>query len=112
MSRSAALKSLATWVDMRVLKEDSEHVFKLLSVAEEPMLRNTTTVSKLGTLILVIWFALACVDTRFIANGADELPPMMSVQQQQAEQMKVYWKVGNPIARSWITVFNVPVAVH
>ncbi|KAH0831967.1 hypothetical protein J3R83DRAFT_12856 [Lanmaoa asiatica] len=73
VSRIAALKSLATWVDMRVLKEDSEHVFKLLSVGEKPMPGAKTAVPKLAT-------------------GEDELPPMMSVQQQQAEQMKVYWK--------------------
>ncbi|KAG9315870.1 hypothetical protein JVU11DRAFT_3519 [Chiua virens] len=73
VSRSAALKSLATWVDMRVLKEESENVFKLLSVAEDPMPGTKVAISKL-------------------AHGEDELPPMMSVQQQQAEQMKVYWK--------------------
>lgn len=32
-------------------------------------------------------------DLRVVATGEDELPPIMSVQQQQAEQMKVYWKV-------------------
>ncbi|KAN0087485.1 Cullin homology [Tylopilus felleus] len=73
VSRTAALKALATWVDMRVLKEDSEHVFKLLSVEEEPTPGTKTTIPKLAT-------------------GEDELAPMMSVQQQQAEQMKVYWK--------------------
>lgn len=39
---------------MRVLKEDSEHVFKLLSVAEEPMPGNRTAIPKPGTLILAI----------------------------------------------------------
>jgi len=73
VSRSAALKSLATWVDMRVLKEDSEHVFKLLSVREETTPRTKTVIPRLAT-------------------AEDELPPVMSVQQQQAEQMKVYWK--------------------
>ncbi|KAF8133687.1 hypothetical protein EV363DRAFT_1566343 [Boletus edulis] len=70
VSRSAALKSLATWVDIRVLKEDGEHVFKLLSVAEEAIPGTKTA----------------------IKQATDELPPVMSVQQQQAEQMKVYWK--------------------
>lgn len=49
VSRSAALKSLATWVDMRVLKEDSEHVFKLLSVGEEATPGTKTVIPKLGT---------------------------------------------------------------
>ncbi|KAG8214513.1 hypothetical protein J3R82DRAFT_9571 [Butyriboletus roseoflavus] len=74
VSRSTALKSLATWVNMRILKEDREHVFKLLSVREEPIPGIKAAIPKLAT-------------------GEDDLPPMMSVQQQQAEQMKVYWKV-------------------
>ncbi|KAI9573680.1 hypothetical protein HD554DRAFT_2167242 [Boletus coccyginus] len=73
VSRSAALKSLATWVGMRVLKEDNENVFKLLSEGEEPTPGTKTAIPKPAT-------------------GEDELPPIMSVQQQQAEQMKVYWK--------------------
>ncbi|KAH7925590.1 hypothetical protein BV22DRAFT_1010971 [Leucogyrophana mollusca] len=67
VSRSAALKALATWVDMHVLKEDDENVFRLLSVAEEP-------------------------GTRHVPKPAEELPSIVSVQQQQAEQMRVYWK--------------------
>lgn len=35
VDRSAALKALATWVDLGVLKEDGEHSFRLLEVAEE-----------------------------------------------------------------------------
>ncbi|KIJ64413.1 hypothetical protein HYDPIDRAFT_175406 [Hydnomerulius pinastri MD-312] len=73
VSRSAALKALATWVDRRVLKEDSENLFRLLSVAEEPTPGAKNPAPK-------------------PAVGEDELPPVMSVQQQQAEQMKVYWK--------------------
>lgn len=38
---------------MRVLKEDSENVFKLLSVAEEPMPGTKTAIPKLGTSIPV-----------------------------------------------------------
>ncbi|KAG2066301.1 hypothetical protein BDR04DRAFT_1130046 [Suillus decipiens] len=64
VNRNAAVKALVTWVDMHVLKEDSEGVFRLLSVAEVPT----------------------------AGTEAGELPPVMSVQQQQAEQMKMYWK--------------------
>lgn len=53
MSRSAALKSLATWVDMRVLKEESENVFKLLAEGEEPMPGTKTAIPKLGTFISI-----------------------------------------------------------
>ncbi|KAF8843343.1 hypothetical protein BDN67DRAFT_988510 [Paxillus ammoniavirescens] len=73
VSRSAALKALATWVDMHVLKEDNENVFRLLSIAEEPSSGTRTSAAR-------------------PAAAEDELPPVMSIQQQQAEQMKVYWK--------------------
>ena len=35
VGRSAALKALLTWVDMGVLKEDTEGTFRLLETAEE-----------------------------------------------------------------------------
>ncbi|KAG1843025.1 hypothetical protein DFJ58DRAFT_717883 [Suillus subalutaceus] len=72
INRNAAVKALATWVDMHVLKEDSEGVFRLLSVAEGPTPGSRPQVPK--------------------PAEAGELPPVMSVQQQQAEQMKMYWK--------------------
>ena len=53
VSRSAALKSLATWVDMRVLKEDRENVFKLLAEGEEPTPGTKTAVRKLGAFISI-----------------------------------------------------------
>ncbi|KAJ8593951.1 hypothetical protein M405DRAFT_809991 [Rhizopogon salebrosus TDB-379] len=74
INKSAAVKALATWVDMHVLKEDSEGVFRLLSVAEGPTPESRPQVHKPAE------------------EEAGELPPVMSVQQQQAEQMKMYWK--------------------
>lgn len=72
VNRNAAVKALATWVDMHVLKEDSEGVFRLLSVTEGPTPGSRPQAPK--------------------PAEAGELPPVMSVQQQQAEQMKIYWK--------------------
>lgn len=72
VNRNAAVKALATWVDMHVLKEESEGIFRLLSVAEGPTPGGRPQ-------------ALKPAET-------GELPPVMSVQQQQAEQMKMYWK--------------------
>ncbi|KAG6889653.1 hypothetical protein C0995_015769 [Termitomyces sp. Mi166 len=72
VDRSAALNALLTWVDRGVLKEDTESTFRLLETAEEPSAGPST-------------FARP-------APSAPELPPLQSVQQQQAEQMKVYWK--------------------
>ncbi|KAH7885407.1 hypothetical protein F5I97DRAFT_2033205 [Phlebopus sp. FC_14] len=73
VSRNAALKALATWVDLRIIKEETGNVFRLLSVAEEPAAGSKVHAQKL-------------------AVSEDDLPPVMSAQQQQAEQMKVYWK--------------------
>jgi anaphase-promoting complex subunit 2 len=36
VDRTAALKALVTWVDLGVLKEDTENKFRLLETAEEP----------------------------------------------------------------------------
>jgi hypothetical protein len=35
VDRSSALKALVTWVDLGVLKEDTENSFRLLEVAED-----------------------------------------------------------------------------
>ncbi|PFH45921.1 hypothetical protein AMATHDRAFT_70905 [Amanita thiersii Skay4041] len=71
VDRSAALKALITWVDLEVLKEDAEDTFRLLEVSEEspdvPRERRAVVVS-------------------------EDVPPVASAQQQQAERMKIYWK--------------------
>lgn len=38
VDRPAALKALLTWVNLGVLKEDTENTFRLLESAEEPTL--------------------------------------------------------------------------
>jgi hypothetical protein len=43
IDRTAALKALVTWVDMGVLKEDTEGTFRLLEIAEEPTPGAKTT---------------------------------------------------------------------
>lgn len=48
VTRGAALKALATWVDMQILKETSENVFRLLSVAEEPTEGSACSAPKIG----------------------------------------------------------------
>ncbi|EGO24136.1 hypothetical protein SERLADRAFT_416324 [Serpula lacrymans var. lacrymans S7.9] len=73
INRNMASKALATWVDMGVLKEDEENIFRLLEIAEEPTSGSQAPIIR-------------------TAPPVEELPPVMSVQQQQAEQMKVYWK--------------------
>ena len=44
----------------------------------------------LATCLIIRW-VLALIDGG--VNAGPELPPVITAQQQQAEQMKVYWKV-------------------
>jgi len=72
VNRMAALKALVTWVDLGVLKEDTENNFRLLEIAEEPTPGARVASST--------------------PAPVDEPPPVVTVQQQQADKMKVYWK--------------------
>ncbi|KAF7348133.1 Anaphase-promoting complex subunit 2 [Mycena sanguinolenta] len=68
VDRTAALKALITWIDLGVLKEDEENTFRLLEVAEEAGPSSRT------------------------APVVIEAPTVTAAQQQQADQMRVYWK--------------------
>ncbi|KAF7364718.1 Anaphase-promoting complex subunit 2 [Mycena venus] len=68
VDRIAALKALITWIDLGVLKEDEENTFRLLEVKEE-----------------------AAPPSR-IAPAAIDAPTVTAAQQQQADQMRLYWK--------------------
>ncbi|KAF8157822.1 hypothetical protein B0H34DRAFT_656905 [Crassisporium funariophilum] len=73
IDRGSAIKALSTWVDHGVLKEDPENTFNLLEKAEEG-----------GPSVVR--------DSSRLAPTVPDNPPISSVQQQQAEQMRVYWK--------------------
>lgn len=73
IERPAAIKALATWVELGVLKEDAPDKYRLLKNAEAPSASRAA---------------------RQPAAAVEELPPVVTVQQQQAEQMRVFWKVG------------------
>ncbi|KAH9953328.1 ubiquitin-protein ligase [Russula dissimulans] len=81
LERSAALRALMAWVDRGVLREESDGAdvqrFRLLESAPTDggatvAVGMTTAGSRVGL--------------------AEEEPAVLTVQQQQAEQMKVYWK--------------------
>ena len=74
IERPSALKALTTWVELGVLKEDSPDHYRLLNTAEA-----TGSTSK----------------TKHVATAVEELPPVVTLQQQQAEQMRVFWKVSD-----------------
>ncbi|KAF7305903.1 Anaphase-promoting complex subunit 2 [Mycena chlorophos] len=69
VDRTAALKALITWIDLGVLKEDQENVFRLLELKEEP----------------------GPAPARSIAMAVEE-PTLTAAEQQHMEQMRVYWK--------------------
>ena len=89
IDRSAALKALITWVDLGVLKEDTEDTFRLLEVAEEPSAEPRERRTSMFTLCDIVIKSLILG----IVPVVPEVPPVASAQQQQAEKMKVYWKV-------------------
>jgi anaphase-promoting complex subunit 2 len=95
IDRSAAFKALVTWVNMGVLKEDPENTFVLLERAEEDV-SGKRSPEEWGVSAGTFWLP---IDSSLLAligggvNAGPELPPVITAQQQQAEQMKVYWKV-------------------
>lgn len=83
LERSAALKALLAWVDRGVLREESDDAdiqrFRLLESAP-------TDASSVPAGVGVMTAGSRAALT-------EEQPAVLTVQQQQAEQMKVYWKV-------------------
>ncbi|KAF8191477.1 ubiquitin-protein ligase [Mycena galopus ATCC 62051] len=69
------LKALITWIDLGVLKEDEENTFRLLEVAEE-----AAPAARTGK------------DASLMAPTVIEAPTVTAAQQQQADQMRLYWK--------------------
>ncbi|KAL7280018.1 hypothetical protein ACG7TL_006431 [Trametes sanguinea] len=72
VEKTAILKALTTWVDLGVLKEEESDRYKLLEVAEAVPSRSKAPARS--------------------APVVEETTHTLSVQQQQAEQMKVFWK--------------------
>ncbi|KIJ92859.1 hypothetical protein K443DRAFT_112930 [Laccaria amethystina LaAM-08-1] len=95
IDRSAAFKALVTWVNMGVLKEDPENTFVLLERAEEDV-SGKRSPEEWGVSAGTFWLPIDSSVLALIGGGVNvgpELPPVITAQQQQAEQMKVYWKV-------------------
>lgn len=82
------VKALNKWVSLGVIKEEEGGEFVLLEVQEEGGVKPPT--SRQGTFVAYLlqnqlaYSRLAVVE---------EAPSVMTVEQQQAEQMKVYWRV-------------------
>ncbi|KAH9992043.1 ubiquitin-protein ligase [Russula vinacea] len=80
IERPAALKALLAWVDRGVLREENDGAdvqrFQLLESAQADAGALPVGMATAGSRVAV----------------AEEQPTVLTVQQQQAEQMKVYWK--------------------
>jgi len=76
IDRGAAIKALSTWVDYGVLREDPENTFILLEKAEGDDGHEHGPPR----------------EARVLASTVPEYLPVAAMQQQQAEQMRVYWK--------------------
>jgi len=81
LERSAALKALLAWVDRGVLREESNGA----DVQRFRLLERTPTDAS------AVPVGMTTAGSRAVL--AEEQPAVLTVQQQQAEQMKVYWKV-------------------
>jgi hypothetical protein len=98
VERPVALKALLAWVDRGVLCEengdDDMQRFRLLESA--PTDADSIPVG------------LATAGSRVALT--EEQPTVLTVQQQQAEQMKVYWKVRSFWSRIWCCALSVRLA--
>lgn len=81
IERPAALKALLAWVDRGVLREENDGTdmqrFRLLESAPTDAGAVPVGMTTAGSRVAL----------------TEEQPAVLTVQQQQAEQMKVYWKV-------------------
>jgi hypothetical protein len=81
IERPVALKALLAWVDRGVLREENDEAdmqcFRLLESAP----------TDVGSVPV----GMATAGSRVVLT--EEQPTVLTVQQQQADQMKVYWKV-------------------
>lgn len=81
-------KALNKWVNLGIIKEEEEGGFVLLEMQEEGGVKPST--SRQGTSAANPLLDKP-VDTKIAV--VEEAPSVMTVEQQQAEQMKVYWRV-------------------
>ncbi|KAH8104540.1 hypothetical protein BXZ70DRAFT_593840 [Cristinia sonorae] len=72
VDRTMALKAISTWVDLGVIKESGSDEYTLLNIAEA----NDGEIKSRAPQ----------------APAVEDLPPVVTLQEQQAEQMKVFWK--------------------
>ena len=89
IERPVALRALLAWVDRGVLREENDEAdmqcFRLLESAPTDVGSVPLGMTTAGSRVAL----------------AEEQPTVLTVQQQQADQMKVYWKVRSFWPCSW-----------
>ena len=88
VEKSMMAKALSKWVSLGVIKEEEGGELVLLEVQEEGGVKPS--ISRQGT------FVARLLPNQLVYKRAavvEEAPSVMTVEQQQAEQMKVYWRV-------------------
>lgn len=85
-----------TWAEMGVLKEDGDNRYRLLEVAEDGSSSGSRPAPpKPGKHNSTGDMKTACLTLRFDpAQIIEDVPAVLTVQHQQAEQMKIFWKVS------------------
>jgi anaphase-promoting complex subunit 2 len=81
-------KALNKWVNLGVIKGREGGEFVLLEVQEEGV---KLAVPRQGTFHPHLLYTRLASDKRIAV--VEDAPSVMTVEQQQAEQMKVYWRV-------------------
>lgn len=106
VDRISAGKALATWVELGVLRAEGDGTYRLLEVAEEIASSGSaqSTRREYPCAVVILPSQITCLPSD-VPLAEEEAPAIMTVQQQQAEQMKVYWKVSHPahyMIRPWL----------
>lgn len=95
IERPVALRALLAWVDRGVLREENDEAdmqcFRLLESAPTDVGSVPVGMTTAGSRVAL----------------AEEQPAVLTVQQQQAEQMKVYWKVRSFWSCIWCCALSV-----
>ncbi len=85
-------KAIGTWLDLGVLAAVGEGVYRVLEVSAA----GNGAEAKDHAHRPSEWTNIAICNKLITVTATTvevEMPPVVSVQQQQAEQMRVYWKV-------------------
>lgn len=110
VDRTAAIRAVMTWMDLGVLKEGADNQYVLLEVAQESFSSGSKHHPPKPRMFCIVVPKLWLLNAPCcLAQIIEESPAVLTVQQQQAEQMKVFWKVRydlTPFRQSKVNVIT------